>query len=89
MMIPRVFIRAPKQPEVLTEVANPLYAYNFDLNRVEWEKDLEFSWEDMFRDVVSCIQAICSTLAKRWIVAKSNDGFPNNSWPLTGGDDRS
>ena len=53
MMILQVRVRTPEQPGVYTEVPNPLYAYDFQLERIPWENDLHFSWEDMFRDVVS------------------------------------
>ena len=53
MMITKVCVRTPKQPTTSEEIPNPLYAYNFELERLPWEKDLRFSWEDMFRDVVS------------------------------------
>jgi hypothetical protein len=53
MMILRVMVRKPEQPNELVPLENPLYGYIFNLDRAKWEDDLRFSWESMFRDVVS------------------------------------
>jgi hypothetical protein len=53
MMILRVMVRTPTQPNELVSVENPLYGYEFTLDRARWDADIGFSWEDMFRDVVS------------------------------------
>jgi hypothetical protein len=53
MMILRVMVRKPEQPNELVPLENPLYGYIFNLDRAKWDDDLRFSWESMFRDVVS------------------------------------
>ena len=53
MMILRVMVRKPEQPTELVPLENPLYGYIFNLDRAKWDDDLRFSWESMFRDVVS------------------------------------
>jgi len=53
MMILRVMVRTPEQPNELVPLENPLYGYIFNLDRAKWDDDLRFSWESMFRDVVS------------------------------------
>ena len=53
MMILRVMVRKPEQPNELVPLENPLYGYVFNLDRAKWEDDLHFSWESMFGDVVS------------------------------------
>jgi len=53
MMILQVMVRTPEHPNALNPVENPLYGYQFELDRARWDSDVGFSWEDMFRDVVS------------------------------------
>lgn len=53
MMILKVMVKTPQHPNELTAVDNPLYGYVFNLDRAQWHDELGFSWEDMFRDVVS------------------------------------
>jgi hypothetical protein len=62
MMILRVMVRKPEQPNELVPLENPLYGYIFKLDRAEWENDLGFSWESMFRDVVSGPRPICQSV---------------------------
>jgi hypothetical protein len=53
MMILKVMVKTPEHPINPIPVDNPLYGYVFDLDRAKWDADVGFSWEDMFRDVVS------------------------------------
>jgi hypothetical protein len=53
MMILKVMVKTPHNPNELTAVDNPLYGFVFNLDRAKWQDELGFSWEDMFRDVVS------------------------------------
>ena len=53
MMILRVMVRTPDHPNELIPVENPLYGYEFHLDRARWDADVGFTWENMFRDVVS------------------------------------
>ena len=53
MMILRVMVRKPEQPNELVPLENPLYGYIFNLDRAKWDDDFRFSWESMFGDVVS------------------------------------
>jgi hypothetical protein len=53
MMILRVMVRTPEQPNELVPLENPLYGYIFNMDRAKWDNDLQFSWEGMFGDVVS------------------------------------
>jgi hypothetical protein len=61
MMILRVMVRKPEQPNELVPLENPLYGYIFNLDRAKWEDDLHFSWESMFRDAVSGPRPIYQT----------------------------
>jgi hypothetical protein len=53
MMILKVMVKTPTNPDEPIAVDNPLYGYVFNLDRAKWQDELGFSWEDMFRDVVS------------------------------------
>jgi hypothetical protein len=53
MMILKVMVKTPEHPHEPISVDNPLYGYVFNLDRAKWENEVAFSWEDMFRDVVS------------------------------------
>jgi len=52
-MTVRVRVRTPRQPDVPTDVPNPLYGYEFPSETANWESETRFSWRDMFGDVVS------------------------------------
>lgn len=53
MMTLKVMVKTPEHPNESIPVDNPLYGYVFNLDRARWDKEVGFSWEDMFRDVVS------------------------------------
>jgi hypothetical protein len=51
-IITQVRVLTPHQPDVLTDVDNPLYAYEFPPENANWDDEANFSWRDMFQDVV-------------------------------------
>jgi hypothetical protein len=61
-MILKVMVKTPEHPNDFISVDNPLYGYVFNLDRAEWDKEVGFSWEDMFRDVVS---RLCREMTKQ------------------------
>lgn len=61
MMILKVMVTTPEHPNKSIPVDNPLYGYVFDLDRARWDKEVGFSWENMFRDVVGWVGYVQTT----------------------------
>ena len=53
MMTKDVRVRTPSSPDILTHVANPLYAYRFAPEAANWDTEAGSPWQSMFGDVVS------------------------------------